>query len=457
MKKWCLLLVVFGAALLWGAEPKYVFLFIGDGMSFPQRMMAQEFLAKTENRQLVINTLPFQAVTTTNSANSFITDSAAAATAIACGTKTNNGMVGVAPDGSKLESSAAVAKKSGRKVGIITTVTINHATPAGFYAHNQSRSNYYQIGLDLVNSGFDFFCGGVAQHDRTEDPKYAGDIYELAAKNGYKVVRKTDEFAQLRPADGKVLAALTSGETPYSIDSPNDRMRLADLVAKGIEMLDGEQGFFMMAEGGKIDWVCHSNDAASVLRDVIEFDAAVQVALDFAAKHPEETLIVVTGDHETGGLTLGFGGTGYKSFIENLRHQKISNEKFHERLKMLAKNGKPDYAEVQKLITDNFGLIFSAEPPKQTLGTMELSAAEQAEIRTAYERQFADNVEKKNRKAVMVTVVKCLDNKASLGWTSGAHTALPVLTTATGVGGERFANHLDNTDIAKNLKAILAR
>lgn len=155
MKKLWILAISLAAVLLWGAEPKYVFLFIGDGMSFPQRMMAQEYLQKTENRPLAINTLPFQAVTTTRSADSFITDSSASATAIACGTKTNNHMVGVAPDGSRLESVAEVAKQSGRKVGIITTVTINHATPAGFYAHNNSRSNYYQIGLDLVNSDFD--------------------------------------------------------------------------------------------------------------------------------------------------------------------------------------------------------------------------------------------------------------------------------------------------------------
>lgn len=454
MKKLLSFLLFAIVLVLCGAEPKYVFLFIGDGMSFPQIMMTQEFLLKTENRKLVIKDLPVQAVTTTSSANSFITDSAAAATAIACGTKTNNGMVGVDPDGKRLQSSAEVAKNSGRKVGIITTVTINHATPAGFYAHNISRSNYYQIALDMLDSGFDFFCGGVAKNDKRSDPKYCGDIYGLAAKKGYKVVRSEEDFAKLTPADGKALVAVTPAETPYSIDSPDDNIRLSKFVAKAIDMLDNEKGFFIMTEGGKIDWACHSNDAATVLRDLIEFDNAVKVALDFAERHPYETLIVVTGDHETGGLTLGFGGTGYRSFIENIGNQKVSIGTFSAKLDELGKNGKPDYEQVKKLITADFGLIFTDEPPKQTIGTMVLSKNEMAEIRAAYERQYDKRISQK-KNALAVAVIKCLDNKASLGWTSGAHTALPVLTMAKGVCAENFANQLDNTDISKKLKTIL--
>ena len=454
MKKFSLFLLLALAFVLNGAEPKYVFLFIGDGMSFPQVMMTQEFLIKTENRKLVIKDLPFQAVTTTSSANSFITDSAAAATAIACGTKTNNGSVGVDPEGNPLQSSAAVAKESGRKVGIITTVTINHATPAGFYAHNISRSNYYQIALDMLDSGFDFFCGGVAQNDLKSDPKYRGDIYTLASEKGFKVVRDAADFAKLSPADGKALVAVTKAETPYTIDSPDDQIRLSDFVAKAIEMLDNDNGFFIMAEGGKIDWACHSNDAATVLRDLVELDKAVKVALDFAERHPDETLIVVTGDHETGGLTLGFGGTGYRSFIENLDNQKVSIGTFSQKLKELGKNGKPDFEQVKKLITSDFGLIFADDPPAKTIGTMVLSKAETAEIKAAYERQY-DTKKPDNKNALAIAVIKCLDNKASLGWTSGAHTALPVLTMAKGVGGENFSSQLDNTDISKRLKKIL--
>ena len=120
---------------------KYVFLFIGDGMSVPQRMLAEEYLRRTENRGLRINAMPYQALTTTFSADSFITDSAAAGTAIACGEKTNNRFLGVTPSGKRLESIAEAAKKNGRKIGIITSVTLTHATPAAFYAHNNGIVN----------------------------------------------------------------------------------------------------------------------------------------------------------------------------------------------------------------------------------------------------------------------------------------------------------------------------
>ena len=149
------------AASAFGAKsPKYVFVFIGDGMSTPQRMVADEFSRESGRGPLAMNSLPYQSTTRTRAANALITDSAAAATAIACGEKANNCSLGVAPDGTRLESVAEVAHKKGMKVGIMTTVTIVHATPAGFYAHRKSRGEYYNIALDLIDSGFEFFAGG---------------------------------------------------------------------------------------------------------------------------------------------------------------------------------------------------------------------------------------------------------------------------------------------------------
>ncbi|MBQ5794795.1 MAG: alkaline phosphatase, partial [Kiritimatiellae bacterium] len=175
---------------------KYIFLFIGDGMSTPQRMMAEDFSIKSGGGRLAMNTLPYQANTRTRSANASVTDSAASATAIACGEKTNNGMLGLAPDGRRLETVAEAAKKKGMKVGIITTVAIAHATPAGFYAHRKSRGKYYQIGLDLIASGFDYFAGGgfFGCEDDRDDPEYRGNIFELANDAGYAIVRTREEW-----------------------------------------------------------------------------------------------------------------------------------------------------------------------------------------------------------------------------------------------------------------------
>ena len=159
------------------ATPRNIILFIGDGMATPQRMTADEFARKTGRPELVMNRLPFQATTRTCSANSLVTDSAAAATAIACGEKTYNGAVGVNARTNLVFSSACAAKDSGRKVGIVTSVTINHATPAGFYGHRKSRGEGYGLGLDLLASGFDYFAGGgLDGHNDKKNPEYKGDI-----------------------------------------------------------------------------------------------------------------------------------------------------------------------------------------------------------------------------------------------------------------------------------------
>ena len=182
-----------------GANPKYVFLFIGDGMSTPQRMVAEEFSIKTGKGALAMNLMPYQSNTRTKSANSIITDSAAAATAIACGSKTNNRMLGVLPDGTHVESGAEVAKQKGMKVGILTTVTMVHATPAGFYAHRTNRGQSYQIALDLVGSGFDYFAGGGVggKHDDKTNPEYRGDVFDIARKAGYQVMASRKEWESL--------------------------------------------------------------------------------------------------------------------------------------------------------------------------------------------------------------------------------------------------------------------
>ena len=321
---------------------KYVFLFIGDGMSIPQRMAAEEFSMKNGNGKLFINSMPHQAVTKTSSANSFITDSAASGTAIACGEKTYNGAIGIASDRKrKLESVAEVAHKSGRKVGIITTVTINHATPASFYAHNTSRGNYYNIALDLINSNFEYFGGGgVAKYNDTKNKAYKGNIYELAQKAGYTVAQGKNAIKAIPANAKKVLAAGYAGQMPYAIDRTENDMALADFVADAIKRLDNEKGFFIMAEGGKIDYSGHGNDAGTNIIETIDFDNAVKIAYEFAKKHPSETLIVVTGDHETGGFTLGFAGTAYSSYIQNIKYQKCSQDVFYNKIAAFASKEK---------------------------------------------------------------------------------------------------------------------
>ena len=340
MKKFLLTLLFLAVLLpLYAQKPKYVFLMIGDGMAVPQRMIADEFSRKINRGQLAMNTLPFHATTRTASASSLVTDSAAAATAIACGEKTANGVLGYSKDLSrKLESVAYVAHKNGKKVGIITSVTINNATPAGFYSCRKHRSQNYSIGLDLIASNFEYFAGGgVARCDDKKSPDYKGNIYDLAAKAGYKVVLNKADFLKLSRKDAKVLASGVPGDLPAAIDNEESVPTLAEFTAKGIELLDNPNGFFMMVEGGRIDRYGHANCAAENLHEVLAFDEAIKVVLNFAARHPQETLVVVTGDHETGGMTMGFAGSGYAMYMERLANQKISAEKFHAMIKNLQK------------------------------------------------------------------------------------------------------------------------
>ncbi len=425
---------------------KYVFLFIGDGMSIPQRMLADSYSVKTTQNKLFINSMPVQALTTTSSGNSFVTDSAASGTAIACGEKTANGCLGLALDKKRrLESIAEVAKKSGRKVGIITTVTINHATPGAFYAHVPSRTHYYNIALDMLKSDFDYFAGGgIEKANDTENAAYCGDIHEIAPKYGYKVVRSPDAVRQLQPGSGKVIAAMP---IPYAIDRKKGDIALKELVQKAITLLDNPKGFFIMAEGGKIDYSGHANDGGTNIHEVVDFDNAVKAAYDFARKHPSETLIVVTGDHETGGLTLGFTPESYQNCVVRLAAQKCSSAALHGKFKKL-KN--PTFDDVKKIISENFNLAFPGDKNVPENSFM-LTEDEVKKIQKSFDKQFADG--KFDRKGVLaIEVQKILNSKAALSWSTTGHTSMPLMTTVYGSQQEMFGNFIDNTDIAKLLK-----
>lgn len=466
MKSLVFSLSVVFAAVVFGATPKYVFLFIGDGMSTPQRMVAEEFSRAIGEGTLAMNALPFQATTRTCSADSLVTDSAAAATAIACGEKTNNHYSGVDPKGKPVYSCAVAAQEAGKKVGIVSTVTITHATPAGFYAHRKSRGDLYGIALDLANSGFDYFAGGGldSRFDDKTHSEYCGNAYDYAAQKGYRIVKTRDEFLALQPSDGKILTRFRDGALDNAIDITEVKdPSLDELVAKAIEMLDNEKGFFLMAEGGRVDWAGHANDAATNLREVLALDKAVKVALAFQEKHPEETLVVVTGDHETGGLSMGFAGTGYAIFPERLSEQTMSVGTFESRVKKLfEKNPNLSFDEIKPLVSEAFGFKFKG-PDVKNNDPMRLHSAEEKELRTAFEHDVAfhkskveENTKYDGEKRYLFggACRIVMSHKCGLGWSSGAHTAMPVLTTAKGCCAEQFVGFIENTDIAKKIKAF---
>ncbi|HSG68099.1 MAG TPA: alkaline phosphatase, partial [Bacteroidales bacterium] len=230
---------------------KYVFYFVGDGMGLAQAIAAEAYqssLSDDEYIPLSFRRFPVTGLINTYAANQFTTGSAAAGTALATGNKTSINRIGLDPEGKEpFQSIALKAKNRGMKVGIISSVSIDHATPAAFYAHQPDRNMYFEIGLDLAASSFDFFGGGGFLKP---DGIVGGDsvnLYALAIENGYRYINTKEDFHELKPADEKVLFVnprLTSGASMYyAIDQPEDYITLADLTSKAIEYLDNENGF----------------------------------------------------------------------------------------------------------------------------------------------------------------------------------------------------------------------
>jgi alkaline phosphatase len=453
-------------------EPKYVFMFIGDGMSHVQINAAQVLKGNKEKGDLSLGKLTFTqfpavGLQTTYDATSFCPDSASTATSLSSGFKTHSGVIGLGIDKQQVGKTIAeqVKQQKGWKVGIVSTVTLNHATPAAYYAHVPSRNNYYDIGLQMADSGFDYFAGGAISKADDGGKK---SIYTILEEKGYLVTDSAQEILSLNPAVGKVYAQSPrlqdSGSMPYAMDMSANDLSLAQLVGKGIELLNNEQGFFMMVESGKIDWACHANDAAAEINDLLAFDEAVAVALSFAQAHPDETLIVVTGDHETGGMTIGYAGTGYNTAFDILEYQRLSYIAFDEKFNTRIKADKSfTFSEALALVAEDFGLVAPGKLASNK--ALVLSELEYAKLENAFTQAMLPSRERSNDEQAKllyggynpfsITLTHILNNKAGIGWTSYSHTGTPVSVYAYGTGSERFSGSYDNTEIYHKLASLV--
>ena len=449
-----------------GNTPKYIFFFIGDGMASPQVNMTEAALADPNFRMvngaitlgaMNLQHFPVAGMATTHAEDRYITGSAAAATALATGHKTTIGTIAKNADRSQnLKSMAKMAKEKGMKVGIVSSVSIDHATPACFYANADSRGEYYNIASQMDESGFDYFGGGYAKGDFAS--KGPGDVDIQMQNAGYTIV---DNLAALRGVQpGQKCWAYTDydrdGALFYEIDRMGtDHISLAQFTEEGVRLLDNPNGFFMMIEGGKVDWACHANDVVSATHDMVAFDDAIGIALDFYNQHPDETLIVVTGDHECGGLSLGYAGTAYDTAFQLLKHQDTSYLEFTKVVDAWKGTGKT-FAEALEDVKDRFGLGDETIDP-----LLELSNYERDQLEEAFEASmdpgFVRDTEEKYLKygpyydPFTVTVTHILNQKAGISWTSYSHTGVPVPVYAMGAGANSFSGSYDNTDIAKKI------
>ena len=459
MKKFHLLfaLVLLSCNWSFAQQAKYVFYFIGDGMGVNQVQGTELFQGEMKGEiaiePLCFTQFPVSTVTTTFSATNGVTDSAAAGTALATGNKTKNGAIGVLKDLETPVTSVAVwAKNSGRKVGVATSVSVDHATPAAFYAHEAGRGSYYNIGADLYAAGFDFYAGSDFMEPDNKKDKSAKNLYKMADEYGYSIARGYNDYTKKSAKADKMIlfqseeaSSKDRSAIPYAIDRTEKDLTLGEITRSAIDFLskDLSKGFFLMVEGGKIDWACHSNDAATAFREVQDLDKAIRQAYEFYKQHPDETLIVVTADHETGGIVLGTGE--YRLNLKALDNQKMSESGFTKVLNTLRKKYKNNvpWESVKTALKENFGfwdeIKLSEEQEKRLVNVYEntLKGQNAKMEKSEYARDEALAAEAK----------RIVSEIALIGWTSGGHSAGYVPVFAIGAGAENFSGRLDNTQI----------
>lgn len=438
------------------AQARYVFYLIGDGMGSNEVLAAEMYLAEMEGRigrvPLCMSQFPVTGFATTYSQSNGITDSSAAGTCLASGKKTANGHLGTSADNEPIESIAESLHNNGWAIGITTSVAIDHATPGAFYAHVRDRNEYYTIGQQLAKSGYEFF-GGAGFHQPANKTQWgSGNLYDLCENNGYKFAHgmlEAEDF--INSAEKMILIQKQDGvdrdqkaeSLPFAIDRKEGDLGLPEIADAAIRFLEKRDRFFLMIEGGKIDYAGHSNDGATNVQEVLDFDKAIRVVFDFYQKHPDETLIVVTADHETGGMALG--NSDYTLNLQILQNQRVSQAGLSDAIhKLFDKYGKKmKWDQMRTMLVKYLGFY----------DTVEITPEEDALLQSVFKKMLKGK--DKTQKTLYAdvnemagTAVGLLNRKAKLGWTTGSHTAACVPIFAIGVGAEQFSGWHDNSEIA---------
>jgi alkaline phosphatase len=367
---------------------KYIFYFRGDGMGNTHVALTESYLSykagKENGERLSFTQFPYLALAETWPIGGHITCSSASGTALACGIKTTNNSLGVDPDGNEGTSIAVELHNQGYNVGIMSSVPVNHATPASFFAHNEYRGNYYEISQDMIDDGFEFF-GGAGLYDIRGKKGDLPSTLDFLEENGYAVCYGKSTFTERQPNSEKVVYLQPSSQETgpeYYVregDKEGD-IQLSEMLGLCIDHLGDEEPFIIVCEEGKIDWSAHGNKTMSMVHDVLSLNETVKKALEFYYAHPDETLIVVTADHETGGPAIGDGQEWKSDYI--------------------------DWEILEKSWIECGG---------------------------------KNNLNRQDNRA--------LNYAAQVGWTTENHSGAPVPVYAIGKGAERFHGRINNIDI----------
>lgn len=453
---------LFALSALAEGQVKYVFYFIGDGMGVNQINVTETYLAALKGKigyePILMSNFPVVGLVNTYSATNGVTDSAAGGTALASGHKTKNGAIGMLEDLKTPCNSIAVwAQKAGKVVGVATNVAITHATPASFYGHQPNRNMYYEMGQDLCKSNFDFFAGSDFHRPNTkegeptlrEQAKAAGyTILTCGYKEYQKKGRKADKLILFQSDEQN--EKLQSDHIPYALDQDKNDLTLEQITRAGINFLMSKQkdGFFFQIEGGMIDYACHRNDIGNVINEVLDLDKAVRVAYEFYEQHPDETIIVISADHETGGLVMGCGP--YELHTDLLKYQTRSIDETKWLLNQLYKKAPKKFtrAEVDKQLQAILGL--GAGIPVSD------KQRERIDRRwKAIEQAINDGGKVSDRINDLCETCKHIISEAALiSWASGGHSNGYVPIYAIGPGTEVFQGRINNTEIAPAMARI---
>lgn len=452
------LIICFSVTLgSYAGVPKYIFYFIGDGMGLGSVMVTEAYNRTVlgNNEHLTMLQFPVVGVATSYSANRQITDSSAAGTALSTGYKTNNYMLGVTPDSVPVFSIAKALKKNGYGVGIATTVTLNDATPAAFYGHAPSRKDYYDTGKGIVDSGYEFFAG-YNLLSKNNNKGEETDLYSQIKKAGYKIVWGKDGYEDVKNHDKIVLLNKPNGvgHCGYTVDSlADENFNVPYLTRTCMNHLlkNSPDKFFMMIEGGNIDWIAHANDPGTV-KSILDFDEGIRIAYEFYKQYPDETLIIVTADHNTGGMTFGVRGNK-RVTLKNLDYQKVSISMFQEYCKGLQKAGKEIlWDDMKAYIKENLGLY----------GAIAVDEKDDKMIQDSFNSTFKRK-DVEDIKTLYTTynnfiadVFTVFNRYTGIGWTTTGHTGDFTPVFAIGVGAELFQGVNNNTDLPKKIATAAA-
>ena len=434
--------------------PKYVFMVIGDGMGinavYGTELYNAALRGETAPAPLTFTSFPYRSFLSSYSLNSLVTDSSAAGSALATGSKIESGAMAMTPGGDSLLSLAVGASRAGYGSGVVTVVGVNHATPAAFYSNSPDRNDYKSILYQLADSPLDFAAGGEFISKKRYKMKSA-DWEKFFSDKGWTVCRGAKGL-QTAAVSSKVLYIGREDSKknflPYAME--NDGVGLPEMTDAAIKSLEKSHpgGFFLMVEGGNIDHAAHENDAVCTFNDINEMDRAVDVIMEFYRKHPRRTLVVVTADHETGGMNIGNGA--YEAHFDVLTHQKVTKGYLTREFRRMREEGNPTWAEARQIIADGLGLwtyVPMTEEDEAALKDV-FDRTVRGKEDASGESWYASN-EKLARAAIDL-----LQAKAMVDFSVITHTGNQVPLYAIGCGADKVALSHDQTDVANIIRKI---